>query len=62
MRGRLLKSKSQGDSIDDDSPIAQGHTATPSQHHLYEEVQHSKLTYVDIDLTENRRRRDRTAR
>lgn len=61
VRGRLLKSKSQGDSIDDESPIAGAHSTEPSHCHLYEEVQ-PKLTYVDIDLTPHRRRQDRTGK
>lgn len=61
VRGRLLKSKSQGDSIDDESPIAGAHPTEPSHCHLYEEVQ-PKLTYVDIDLTPHRRRQDRTGK
>lgn len=59
-RSKMLKSKSQGDSIDNDSPLSYGHTHPPQQH-LYEEIQ-PKLTYVDIDLTKNKRSKDRTAK
>ena len=66
-RMKMAKSKSQGDSIDDDTPLYATTTATgsggthPQRDHLYEEIQ-PILTYVDIDLTHNKRFRDRTAK
>ena len=68
-RMKMAKSKSQGDSVDDDTPLyatttptGRGRTRPRSpQYHFYEEVQ-PKLTYVDIDLTKNKRYRDRTAK
>ena len=60
----MMKSKSQGDSIDDDSPVdgttTSSHTRPP-RYHFYEEIK-PKLTYVDIDLAQNRRSKDRTAK
>ena len=63
---RMAKSKSQGDSIDDNSPLyatamaTSSHARPAQQDHLYEEVQPKLLTYVDIDLSDNKRLRDRT--
>lgn len=63
-RMKMMKSKSQGDSIDDDSPVdgttTSSHTRPP-RYHFYEEIK-PKLTYVDIDLAQNRRSKDRTAK
>ena len=62
----MAKAKSQGDSIDDNSPLyatattTSSHTQPAQQDHLYEEVQPKHLTYVDIDLSDKKRLRDRT--
>ena len=67
-RMKMAKSKSQGDSIDDNSPLYATAMATSTrtrpaqQDHLYEEVQPKHLTYVDIDLTQNKRFSDRTSK
>lgn len=51
----MLKSKSQ------DSPLSSPESAGPSRCHFYEEIQ-PKLTYVDIDIGQNRKLRERTAK